>query len=163
MLLHNVIILSDFQWKVIWRQITAGVWAFSSHKQEEPVMAGKVWTAPTLHFQQSWRPQQQTKQQTSLKEEEEEEEKEEAEVPTLVPTVKSWWTLLWRKDSVLEAAGRKTQKTTTKLRGKIKGKNYEAAGMCEEMEGEAARKQTQEESKRQIRWLKGFQTKQGCG
>lgn len=116
-------LLSDLQWKVIWRQITAGVWAFGRNKQVEPVITGRVWFAPTRHFQQSWRPQQQTKQQTSLKEEEEkEEEKEEAEVPTLVPTVISWWTLLWRKDSVLEAAGRKTQKNNNKIKGKkIKG------------------------------------------
>lgn len=31
----------------------------------------------------------------------------EAEVPTLVPTVISCWTLLWREDRLLEAAGRK--------------------------------------------------------
>lgn len=41
-------------------------------------------------------------------------EEEEAEMPTLVPTVISWWTLLGREDSVLEAAGRKTQKTAAK-------------------------------------------------
>lgn len=44
----------------------------------------------------------------------EEEEEEEAEVPTLVPTVISWWTLLWREDSVLEAAGRETQNNKPK-------------------------------------------------
>lgn len=39
------------------------------------------------------------------------------QVPTLVPTVISWWTLLWREDSVLELAGKETQNNKQTKKG----------------------------------------------
>jgi len=47
---------------------------------------------------------------TANKEEQEEEQQEEEE-PTLVPPVKSGWTLLGREDSVLEQQGEELQTT----------------------------------------------------